>query len=263
MVNFDFKKSLGQNFLHDENIIDKIVSSSNIDKDTLVIEIGPGAGALSKKTIPLSGYALLYEIDTRLKDILDNELSCYDNYKIIFNDVLNQKISEDIKDICYKKIYVVANLPYYITTPIMTKVIEEIEPDKIVVMIQDEVADRLSAKPGNRDYGMISVYLSGRYDVKKLFKVSRNCFKPVPNVDSAVISLEKHNNYDIKDKVLFDKFIKDAFKYKRKNLRNNLKGYNLDLVGKLLEEKNFSLGDRAEMIPVDVYVNIVNELSEK
>ena len=263
MVNFDFKKSLGQNFLHDENIIDKIVSSSNIDKDTLVIEIGPGAGALSKKTIPLSGYALLYEIDTRLKDILDNELSCYDNYKIIFNDVLNQKIAEDIKNISYKKIYVVANLPYYITTPIMTKVIEEIEPDKIVVMIQDEVADRLSAKPGNRDYGMISVYLSSRYDVKKLFKVSRNCFKPVPNVDSAVISLEKHNTYDIKDKLLFDKFIKDAFQYKRKNLRNNLKGYDFGKIETILQEHNYSLSDRAEMIPVNVYVNIINKLCEK
>lgn len=263
MVNFDFKKSLGQNFLHDENIIDKIVSNSNIDKDTLVIEIGPGAGALSKKTIPLSGYALLYEIDTRLKDILDNELSGYDNYKIIFNDVLNQKISEDIKDISYKKIYVVANLPYYITTPIMTKVIEEIEPDKIVVMIQDEVADRLSAKPGNRDYGMISVYLSSRYDVKKLFKVSRNCFKPVPNVDSAVISLEKHNNYDIKDKIFFDKFIKDAFQYKRKNLRNNLHMYDLKSVEEVLKKYNYSLSDRAEMIPVNVYVDIINRLCEK
>ena len=260
MVKFDFKKSLGQNFLNDENIIDKIVKNAMIDKDTLLIEIGPGAGALSKKTIPLSGNAILYEIDTRLKEILDKELCDYDNYKIIFNDVLNQNISEDIKNFDYKKIYVVANLPYYITTPIMTKVIEEIEPDKIVVMIQDEVADRLSAQPGSRDYGMISAYLSSRYDVKKLFKVSRNCFVPAPNVDSAVISLDKHNKYTISNKNVFDKLIKDAFKFKRKNLRNNLKGYDLELIDMLLSKNGFSLADRAEIVPVSLFIEIANLL---
>lgn len=260
MINFDFKKSLGQNFLHDENIIDKIVKYSEIDKDTLVIEIGPGAGALSKKTIPLSGYTILYEIDTRLKDILDGVLNQYDNYEIIFNDVLKQDIAKDISRFNYKKVYVVANLPYYITTPIITKVIDEISPDKIVIMIQDEVADRLSASVGSRDYGMITVALGAFYDIKKLFRVGRNCFKPAPNVDSAVISLDKHNKYEIKDKVVFDKLIKDAFKFKRKNLRNNLKGYDLELIGKMLEENGFSLGDRAELIPVSLFVDIANKL---
>ena len=260
MINFDFKKSLGQNFLHDENIIDKIVKYSEIDKDTLVIEIGPGAGALSKKTIPLSGYTILYEIDTRLKDILDGVLNQYDNYEIIFNDVLKQDIAKDISRFNYKKVYVVANLPYYITTPIITKVIDEISPDKIVIMIQDEVADRLSASVGSRDYGMITVALGAFYDIKKLFRVGRNCFKPAPNVDSAVISLDKHNKYEIKDKVVFDKLIKDAFKFKRKNLRNNLKGYDLELIGKILDENGFSLGDRAELIPVSLFVDIANKL---
>ena len=262
MINFDFKKSFGQNFLHDENIIDKIVKYSEIDKDTLVIEIGPGAGALSKKTIPLSGYSVLYEIDTRLKEILDDVLNGYDNYEIIFNDVLKQNIKDDISKFDYKKVYVVANLPYYITTPIITKVIDEISPDKIVIMIQEEVADRLSAKVCSRDYGMITVLLGSRYDIKKLFRVGRNCFKPAPNVDSAVISLDKHNKYEIKDMELFDKFIKDAFKYKRKNLRNNLKGYDFDKIEKILNNNNFSLSDRAEMIPVSLFIDIVNELSE-
>ena len=260
MINFEFKKSLGQNFLHDENIIDKIVKYSEIDKDTLVIEIGPGAGALSKKTIPLSGYTILYEIDTRLKEILDDVLSKYDNYEIIFNDVLKQDIAKDISRFNYKKVYVVANLPYYITTPIITKVIDEISPDKIVIMIQEEVADRISASVGSRDYGMITVALGAFYDIKKLFRVGRNCFKPAPNVDSAVISLDKHNKYDIKDKDKFDKLIKDAFKFKRKNLRNNLKGYDLELIGKILEENGFSLGDRAELIPVSLFVDIANKL---
>ena len=260
MINFEFKKSLGQNFLHDENIIDKIVKYSEIDKDTLVIEIGPGAGALSKKTIPLSGYTILYEIDTRLKNILDDALSKYDNYEIIFNDVLKQDIAKDISRFNYKKVYVVANLPYYITTPIITKVIDEISPDKIVIMIQEEVADRFSASVGSRDYGMITVALGAFYDIKKLFRVGRNCFKPAPNVDSAVISLDKHNKYNINDKDKFDKLIKDAFKFKRKNLRNNLKGYDLEIIGKILEENGFSLGDRAELIPVSLFVDIANKL---
>ena len=262
MINFDFKKSLGQNFLHDENIIDKIVKSADIDKDTLVIEIGPGAGALSKKTIPLSGYTILYEIDTRLKDILNDVLKDNDNFEIIFNDVLKQDIKADISRFDYKKIYVVANLPYYITTPIITKVIDEISPDKIVIMIQEEVADRLSASVGSRDYGMITVSLGSRYDIKKLFRVGRNCFKPAPNVDSAVISLDKHNKYEIKDMDVFDKLIKDAFKFKRKNLRNNLKGYDLNKIEEILIRNNYSLSDRAEMIPVSLFVDIANELSE-
>lgn len=262
MIDFEFKKSLGQNFLHDENIIDKIVKSSDIDKDTLVIEIGPGAGALSKKTIPLSGYTILYEIDTRLKDILGDVLRDYSNYEIIFNDVLKQNISNDISRFNYKKIYVVANLPYYITTPIITKVIDEICPDKIVIMIQEEVADRLSASVGNKEYGMITVALGSRYDIKKLFKVGRNCFKPAPNVDSAVISLDRHNRYKIDDLNVFDRLIKDAFKFKRKNLKNNLRGYDLVKIEEILIKNNFSLNDRAEVIPVSLFVDIANELSK-
>ena len=262
MINFDYKKSLGQNFLHDENIIDKIVKYSEIDKDTLVVEIGPGAGALSKKTIPLSGYAILYEIDTRLKDILGDALKDFSNYEIIYNDVLKQDVSNDIKKFNYSKIYVVANLPYYITTQIITKVIDEIGPDKIVIMIQEEVADRLSALPGKKEYGMITVALGCQYDIKKLFRVGRNCFKPVPNVDSAVISLDKHNRYHIKNKSFFDKLIRDSFKFKRKNLRNNLKGYDLTKIEKLLVKNNFSLNDRAEDLPVSLFVDIANEISD-
>ena len=262
MINFDFKKSLGQNFLNDDNIIDKIVKFSGIDKDTLVIEIGPGAGALSKKTIPLSGYTILYEIDTRLKDILDDVLSDYDNYDIIFNDVLKQDIKKDIEKFNFKKIYVVANLPYYITTPIISKLMDEISPDKIVVMIQEEVADRLCASVGSRDYAMITVALGAYYDIKKLFRVSRNCFTPAPNVDSAVISLDKHTKCDIKNKKVFDRLIKDAFKFKRKNLRNNLKGYDLVKIEKILNDNNYSLCDRAEVIPISLFVEIANILCE-
>ena len=260
MDKFEFKKSLGQNFMKDENVIDKIVDSAKLDKDTLMIEIGPGAGSLSKKTVPLAGFSILYEIDTRLKDILESNLSEYDNKKIIFGDFLVQDVASDIALYNYKKVYIVANLPYYITTPIITKLMKEILPDKIIILIQEEVANRLSAKVGTKDYGMISVLLGSRYDIKKLFKVSRNCFVPVPNVDSAVISLEKHSRYDIKDINKFEKLIKDSFKYKRKNLRNNLKEYDLILIESILNKNNYSLSDRAEDISVEVYIEIANYL---
>ena len=260
MDKFEFKKSLGQNFMKDENVIDKIVDSAKLDKDTLMIEIGPGAGSLSKKTVPLAGFSILYEIDTRLKDILENNLSEYDNKKIIFGDFLVQDVASDIALYNYKKVYVVANLPYYITTPIITKLMKEILPDKIIILIQEEVANRLSAKVGTKDYGMISVLLGSRYDIKKLFKVSRNCFVPVPNVDSAVISLEKHSKYDIKNINKFEKLIKDSFKYKRKNLRNNLKEYDLNLIESILNKNNYSLSNRAEDISVEVYIEIANYL---
>ena len=246
--------------MKDENVIDKIVDSAKLDKDTLMIEIGPGAGSLSKKTVPLAGFSILYEIDTRLKDILESNLSEYGNKKIIFGDFLAQDVASDIALYNYKKVYVVANLPYYITTPIITKLMKEILPDKIIILIQEEVANRLSAKVGTKDYGMISVLLGSRYDIKKLFKVSRNCFVPVPNVDSAVISLEKHSRYDIKDINKFEKLIKDSFKYKRKNLRNNLKEYDLILIESILNKNNYSLSDRAEDISVEVYVEVANYL---
>ena len=260
MKEFDFKKSLGQNFLKDSNIINKIIESIDIDKDTLVIEIGPGSGVLSKKIVPLSGYSLLYEIDSRLKEVLYSELSENNNYKIIFNDFLLQNIKADLQNYNYKKVYVVANLPYYITTPIITKLIKEVFPDKILVMVQDEVASRLSAKEGSKKYGMISVLIGSKYDVRKLFKVGRNCFIPVPNVDSAVISLVKNKKNKIKNDSIFEKLIKDAFKFKRKNLKNNLKSYDLAKIDKILSNYNYSLNNRAEDIPVCVYIDIANNL---
>ena len=258
-MNFNYKKSLGQNFLKDENIINKIVSSSSIDKDTLVIEVGPGAGSLSKKIIPLSGFSLWYEIDLRLESVLNSTLECNKNYKIIFNDVLKQNIRQDISDYNYKKVFLVANLPYYITTPIITKFIKEIYPDKILVMVQDEVADRFVSRPSSKDYGMITVLLNSKYSVKKLFKVSKNCFEPIPKVDSAIVCFDKRETV-IKDEDFFEIFIKDAFKFKRKNLKNNLKSYDLSLIENILVKYGFSLSSRAEDIPVDIFIEIVNKL---
>lgn len=260
MKNFEFKKSLGQNFISDENIVNKIVDRAMIDKDTLVIEIGPGAGSLSKKIVPLAGYAILYEIDKRLKEILERELAMYDNYKIIFNDFLLQNVKKDIEGYKYGKIYVVANLPYYITSPIIIKLLKEIYPDRIVIMVQEEVALRLSAKEGSREYGMISCLLGSKYNITKLFKVNRGSFQPVPNVDSAVIMLDKHNDYVINDIDKYERLLKDAFQFKRKNLKNNLYSYDLVKIGEILNKYNLSLTNRAEEIPIKVFVEIVNNI---
>ena len=150
--NFNFKKKFGQNFIVDKNIIHSIISKSNIDKDTLVIEIGPGAGSLTTELDKVSGHVLAYEIDKALKPILDKHN--LKNTTIIYEDFLKRKVLEDLKKYNYKKIYVVANLPYYITTPIIIKLIEDkLNIDKIVVMVQKEVADRLIATPGGKDAG--------------------------------------------------------------------------------------------------------------
>ena len=260
MDEFEYKKSFGQNFIKDDNIIHKIVKYSEIDKDTLVIEIGPGSGSLSKEIVPLSFYALLYEIDIRLKNILDNVLSGCDNYQIIFGDFLEQDIRNIREKYGNKKIFVVANLPYYITTPIITKLLDEVYPDRIIVMVQKEVALRLSSKCGSREYGMISVLLGSRYDIKKLFDVSRNCFIPQPNVDSAVICLEKNNRLGNVNKDKFEKLIKCAFQFKRKNLKNNLNEYDLNMINDILSKYNYSLSNRAEDIPVDVFIEIAKNL---
>lgn len=261
LKNFEYKKSLGQNFINDDNIIKKMVNSADIDKDTLVIEIGPGAGVLSKEIIPKSKYAILYEIDTRLEDILIPKLSGNDNYKIIFNDFLKENVKNEISKYSYEKLYVVANLPYYITTPIIEKLISDVNPDKIIIMIQKEVADRFCAKVGSKDYGYITAYLNYFYDIKKLFDVSRNSFTPKPNVDSTIIAMSKKNReIEVKDIDYFNRFIKDSFKFKRKTLRNNLKGYDLKLIEQVLLKYRFDLSTRAENISTDVFVEIANEL---
>lgn len=260
--NFNFKKSLGQNFLYDENICRKIVESASIDKDTMVLEIGPGKGAISKYIIDKCKYFIMYEVDERLRDDLNKLINGYDNASIVFNDFLDEDVSSKLSKYDYKKLYVVANLPYYITTPIISKLINDnIVPDKIVVMVQREVADRYSSKVGSKDYSSLTVFLNYYYNIKKLFDVSRNSFIPVPRVDSSVICMEKKSitNKVIDDK-LFNRLVRDSFKYKRKTIRNNLSGYNLDIIEKILNKYNMDLSIRAENIGVDIFVELSNAL---
>ena len=260
--NFNLKKMYGQNFIIDENIINNIITKADIDKDTLVIEIGPGAGSL---TYGLSKYAknvLCYEIDESVKDLLKDNLSGLDNVHIIFQDFLKCNVNNDIKKYNYKKLYVVANLPYYITTPIIIKFIEEEIPvDKLVVMVQKEVGDRFKAKPNTKEYNSLSVYLNYYFDVNKLLDVSRNVFIPKPNVDSIVVEFTKKElMYELKDKKVFFKLVRDSFIQKRKTIKNNLKNYNLEVIEKVLEKYGYSLSVRAEQLPIEVFVDIANSL---
>ena len=257
-----FKKSLGQNFLKDSNIINRIITSAEIDKDTLVIEIGPGEGAISKGIVPLSGQSILYEIDNCLEEKLLVLLKEYQNKKIIMGDFLKSDVKNDILKYNYEKLYVVANLPYYITTPIIMKFIDEnILPDKFVVMVQKEVAHRLSAKVGSKDYGSLTVFLNYYYDIDILFNVSRNCFIPKPNVDSAVIAMrKKEKRLNVKDIEVFKRVVKDSFVYKRKTIKNNLKAYDLVIIEEVLNKYGFDLSVRAESLSLEVYVDISNSL---
>ena len=260
---FNFKKALGQNFLKDNNIIHNIVDSADIDKDTLVIEIGPGGGAITSKLVPLAGFTILYETDGRLESHLNDLLEQYDNYKLIIGDFLKTSLKDDLSKYNYSKVYVVANLPYYITTPIIMKFIDDnVLPDKLVIMVQKEVASRLSSSINSKDYGSLTVFLNYYYDISKLFDVSKNCFVPKPNVDSAVICMKlKKKRRKIKDIELFKKLVKDSFRYKRKNLRNNLSNYDLKNINDVLSKYGYDLTCRAENLSLDVFVDIVNELS--
>lgn len=257
-----YKKAYGQNFLNDTNIINNIVMRADIKPNSLVIEIGPGSGALTKELVKVSKNVLCYEIDERLEEVLDETLMGYDNVDIIFDDFLNRDLRGDIANYNYENIYVVANLPYYITTPIIEKLINSgLNFAGITIMIQKEVGDRFCAKPGSRDYSSITVFLNYYYELKKLFVVSRNCFTPKPNVDSIVINLKsKENKLPLKDKDIFFKLIRDCFKFKRKNLRNNLKEYDLLLVQEVLEKYQYDLTVRAEQLSLEVFVDIANNL---
>lgn len=262
---FSFKKKYGQNFIKDNNIINKIVSSSKVDKDTLVIEIGPGAGALTFELCQKAGFVLAYEIDKTLEETLKEKLKDFNNYKIIFEDFLKRDIKQDIEKISFKKVYVVANLPYYITTPIIIKLIEDnLNIEKIVVMVQKEVGDRFKAKPQTKEYNSLSIFLSYYYDVKKIMDVSKNVFIPRPNVDSIVVCFDKKKEKPkLKDETLFFKLVRDSFSFKRKTLKNNLKNYDLKKIEEVLKKQNLDLSVRAEALPIDVFIEIANELSKK
>ena len=265
MEDFNFKKKFGQNFLKDVNIVRKIANTASITSKDLVIEVGPGKGILTKELAKLSKKVVAYEIDTELADYLNELKKEYPNIEVIYGDFIKSDIFSAIKNEEYENIYFVSNVPYYITTPILMKIMDtDINFNKIVMMVQKEVGNRFSAKPKTKEYNSLTVYLNYFFDIKKEFVVNRKEFTPVPNVDSVVVSFtRKKELFELNDKNHFFKLVRDSFQYKRKTIRNNLKGYDLELVDSVLKEYNFSLSSRAEELPVIVFVKISNALTEE
>ena len=258
---FNFKKKFGQNFIIDENVIDGIINKADIKEDTLVIEVGPGSGSLTYKLCSKAKHVVCFEIDTTLKEILDNNLSEFDNIDVIYQDFLKVDLHEVLKNYEYKHLYLVANLPYYITTPIITKLIEEnIDIDKIVVMVQKEVGTRFSAKPNSKDYSSLSIFLQYNFDIKKLMDISRNVFIPKPNVDSIIVEFSKKEKTPVNNLELFYNLVRDSFVQKRKTLRNNLKKYDLQKIEQVLNKQGFDLNARAEQLSIDIFIEISNNL---
>ena len=260
--NFKIKKYYGQNFITDENVINKIVDNCDIDNDTFIIEIGPGIGSLTYKLALKAQHVLCYEIDDTVKSILYDNLKNVHNFDVIFKDFLKSNVNDDLKKYQYKKLFIVANLPYYITTPIIIKIIEDrINVDKIVVMVQKEVGNRFKALPNTKEYGSLSVFLNYYFNIRKIMDVSRNIFLPKPNVDSIVVEFTKKEiKYKVKDEKIFFQLIRDSFKQKRKTLRNNLKGYDLPKIENVLSKYNMDLSIRAEQLSIEIFVEISNNL---
>ncbi len=257
-MKFNYKKSLGQNFLMDKNKINQIIESIEVRENDLIVEIGPGAGAITKELIKKNCDVLCFEIDIRLKDILSKIDS--DKLKIVYQDFLTINLSDYINYSKYKKIIFVGNLPYYITTAIINKIIDYNHADEIVIMVQKEVAERFMAKPNSKKYNSLSVFLQYHFNIEKVCDVSKNCFEPVPKVDSTVIKFKKSNKYKVNNEVVFYKLIKDSFTQKRKNLKNNLKSYDLIKIENILKKINKDLTYRAESLTIEDFILISNEL---
>lgn len=263
---FRFSKNLGQNFLIDGNIINSICSKAEITDADLVLEIGPGIGTLTQELCERAKKVIAIELDKKLLPILDETLSLYNNVEIINEDVL--KI--DLKSLLENKvedenIKVVANLPYYITTPIIMRFLEEkLNIDKIVVMVQKEVALRMKAEAGTKDYGALSIAVQYYSDPEIILHVPKNVFVPRPNVDSAVIMLDVHDNqkYKVADEKLLFQIVKAAFGKRRKTLTNALSSSTLNLskdaINKSLEECNIDPRRRGETLSIKEFVTLTD-----
>ena len=250
------KHSLGQNFLKDLVVLDKIYDNIEVNDDDILIEIGPGMGALTKYLKKLGNKLYCFEIDERTKPYLDKLVD--DKTNIIYGDFLDAILSDYFTN--KDNIHVVANIPYYITTPIVEKLIKSgLNVKTMILMVQNEVANRLASDNKSSDYGYFTAYLNYYYDVEKLFDVDKTCFDPVPKVDSAIIKLTR-NKHNCNNEELLFKLIKDAFQMKRKNIRNNLKSYNLDIIEKVLKSYGLNLTNRSEDLNIDIFIDIVNNL---
>jgi 16S rRNA (adenine1518-N6/adenine1519-N6)-dimethyltransferase len=268
---FSFKKSLGQNFLIDTNILRNIVHTAELSKAKAAIEIGPGIGALTEQLCRAAGNVVAIEIDQRLLSILEETLAPYDNIEVVHGDVLKLDLKRLIEDKLsgYEKVSVVANLPYYVTTPILMKLLEERLPlEHIVVMIQKEVADRIAAKPGSKEYGSLSVAAQFFAEAEVAMVVPASVFIPKPNVDSAVIKLTIRDEPPVRveDEDLFFRVVRACFAQRRKTLVNNLMS-NLfakdkkERVIQMLEKLGIDPSRRGETLSMEEFARLSNEVA--
>ena len=263
--NLHAKKVYGQNFLIDSNIILKIVNGAGVDKNTGVIEIGPGLGALTEQLCAYGKKVLCYDIDLDMINVLKNELNV-DNLIIKNEDFLKCDFIRDLSyfDDC-EKVIVVSNLPYYITTPIVFRLLEtKTRISEMYFMVQKEVALRFTGKPSTKDYNSLSVAINYRCDAEVLFYVGRNCFLPSPDVESAIISLKKKkNDYGLNNEPKFFEFIKELFSMRRKTVINNLGGkfgLSKEDVKRGLVNRGLKETTRAEELDLDEIVYFFKEL---
>lgn len=260
-------KNLGQNFLVNDDAVTGIVDAANVSKDDLIIEIGPGLGTLTKELLDRAGKVICIELDKRMIEILNDRFSMYDNFKVLNDDVLKVNLKELIAEEKVKTTKIVANLPYYITTPIIMKLLEErLDIETITVMIQKEVADRLVTKPGTGDTGAITYAIHYYTNPKRVLEVPNTAFIPEPKVNSTVINLEvlKEPKVAVKDeKKLFD-VIKTAFMQKRKTLLNALANSNKygskEQIDKTLELLGIDNRVRPEKLTLEEFAKIADEI---
>ena len=264
---FAFQKRFGQNFLIDAHVLEKIVSAAGITKDDCVLEIGPGIGTMTQYLAESAGQVIAVEIDTNLLPILADTLKDYSNVKVINQDILKVDINELVKEYNNgRPIKVVANLPYYITTPIIMGLFESNVPiDNITVMVQKEVADRMQVGPGSKDYGALSLavqYYASPYIVAN---VPPNCFIPRPNVGSAVIRLTRYKEppVQVNDPKLMFKLIRASFNQRRKTLQNGLNNspeisFSKEEIAKAIESLGVSPSVRGEALSLEQYAQLAN-----
>jgi len=268
---FSFKKSFGQNFLTDTNILQKIVDTAEIDDQVNVIEIGPGIGALTEFLAERAAQVMAFEIDHRLVPILADTLRDFDNVTVVNEDILKVDLAQHIQN--FKNpdlpIKVVANLPYYITTPILMHLIESGIPfSEFVVMMQKEVADRISAKPNTKAYGSLSIAVQYYMTAKVAFIVPRTVFVPAPNVDSAILKMVRRPEpaVAVEDEKFFFKVSKASFTHRRKTLWNNLTGYFgktdeiKDKLTKALDQAGLSPSVRGEALGLEEFASLADAL---
>ncbi|TDM21042.1 16S rRNA (adenine(1518)-N(6)/adenine(1519)-N(6))-dimethyltransferase RsmA [Macrococcoides canis] len=270
---FKFKKSLGQNFLVDTNVIRNIIDAAGIDKTSGIIEIGPGIGSLTEQLAKHAKHVLAFEIDQRLIPILGETLSPYDNVTVINEDILKADVASAIETHLHDcdEIFVVANLPYYITTPILMGLLEKhLNINSYVVMMQKEVGERLSAAPSTKAYGSLSIAVQYYTDVKRIMVVPKGVFMPPPNVDSLVVKLTtlESPRVDVEDETLFFKLTRGAFVQRRKTILNNYMSLIQDSkehkarIVEWLEESGVAPSRRGESLDLNDYAQLSNNMKK-